>query len=593
MELSEIQKFSEADIEKLNIDDLLKTTNHRSAQDLSTLFRNKSNEDPASAGAWLLLSAACSLSMNSDKPEIFAPLAQFVHGRTAALEDFNDNHYANFEIIAQKVEDPAIVARMCDLLWVGRRRHQLLGQAIDAYLGLAQSIEDVNKWPEYINNLRRALQLSKYKGKDLTYTDRIIQYAQSVLSKYQNNDPLFLSAAVIEILFAQSQTDKVQLANSAKAHAQRFQAAKDMYAARIYWEHAIKAFRKSGNDIEVNNAYEAIAQGYELEAEECTKRAKPSYFAASDFLLRAIDAYRKIPARKSDIDRVHALLLTYQKRSTSEFGKFSSSVDLTRFVDSTISHISGREKKDVLFFVAFITDIPKVSSIRKRVEDQKSQSILFHLFNSAVLNENGKVIAKKPSIMTDDVTEKETAIKAEMFKSLIMEHQLLTQGLIEPARYQTNVEHSFTERDFYPFLYDNPFVPEARILAYAKGLNAGLHGDYMTSIHLLIPQLENSVRQIYEQAGNIPSSVSSTSLQKEYDLNTLLYKPELATIFDEDIIFTMQGLLTEQVGSNLRNMLAHGLLSDWQMFSTASLFTWWLTLRLCLMPVQHLLINPR
>ena len=61
--------------------------------------------------------------------------------------------------------------------------------------------------------------------------------------------------------------------------------------------------------------------------------------------------------------------------------------------------------------------------------------------------------------------------------------------------------------------------------------------------------------------------------------------PELVQILDEDTLFDLKGLLVEAFGANLRNRMAHGLMSHDETISAQSIYLWWLTLRLCCFPI--------
>lgn len=57
--------------------------------------------------------------------------------------------------------------------------------------------------------------------------------------------------------------------------------------------------------------------------------------------------------------------------------------------------------------------------------------------------------------------------------------------------------------------------------------------------------------------------------------------PELEQVYDEDTVFALRGLLVEYFGSNLRNLMARGLLSDQEFQSDELLYLWALVLWLC------------
>ena len=110
-------------------------------------------------------------------------------------------------------------------------------------------------------------------------------------------------------------------------------------------------------------------------------------------------------------------------------------------------------------------------------------------------------------------------------------------------------------------------------------------GEYLTATHLLIPQVENSIRYLLEQRGVTVSRLDDQGIQDERPLNDLLYCTEVVEIFGEGVAFDLQGLLVERYGSNLRNRVAHGLISSDEFYSVEVPYFWWITLRLCCLPI--------
>ena len=103
--------------------------------------------------------------------------------------------------------------------------------------------------------------------------------------------------------------------------------------------------------------------------------------------------------------------------------------------------------------------------------------------------------------------------------------------------------------------------------------------------HLLLPQIENSVREIFTARGIITSKLESDQTQDERDMGWMLAHAEMAKIFGPGMAFDLRGLLVERFGLNLRNDIAHGLLAESQMVTEGALYAWWLTLRLCCIPI--------
>jgi hypothetical protein len=172
-----------------------------------------------------------------------------------------------------------------------------------------------------------------------------------------------------------------------------------------------------------------------------------------------------------------------------------------------------------------------------------------------------------------------------MFRNAQIHRQTYVQVFIEPMREVINQEHRVTINDFLPIVSNHPFVPFGREHIYAQGLHAGITGDFLASIHLLVPQVENSIRHLLQQMGEITSGFSSSGIQDERSLNITIYLPELKALLGEDLVFDLQGLLVERFGQNLRNRMAHGLMNTEMFFSVEAVYFWWLVLRICFIPV--------
>jgi Domain of unknown function (DUF4209) len=114
--------------------------------------------------------------------------------------------------------------------------------------------------------------------------------------------------------------------------------------------------------------------------------------------------------------------------------------------------------------------------------------------------------------------------------------------------------------------------------------------------HLLIPQVEHSIRVLLANAGVITSSLATGGIQNEYNLNQTLvdekFAGPLTKILGEDLVFDLRGLLIEHGGSNLRNRVAHGLLDDGEFDSAVAVYLWWLVLRLCCLPIISEIAQP-
>jgi len=344
---------------------------------------------------------------------------------------------------------------------------------------------------------------------------------------------------------------------------------------------------KVANDSEgETKALVKAAETYVREAELSAIAEKPSHLVASSHVQSAIEAYRRIGGHKDRVEELHDILISYQKKSLDEMGLIKSDgIDLSEAVKDSIKRVKGRPFYDAIFDFVLMVPSPRVSELKKQVEESAAKYPMQHLVSGVVVNENGKVVARHSNMFSDDPEEREKAIQENMYRQASFHHQIYTHSLIEPVRVQLNLEHPIKLDNFMRIVSNNPFVPPGREYIFAQGLKAGMDGEYLTAIHLLIPQVENSLRHILTQMGEVTSGIDSQGIQDERSLNITLYSESILKVFDEDIVFDLKGLLVERFGANLRNRMAHGLMDYNSFYSVEIPYLWCLVLKLCCLPI--------
>jgi hypothetical protein len=244
--------------------------------------------------------------------------------------------------------------------------------------------------------------------------------------------------------------------------------------------------------------------------------------------------------------------------------------------------VSGKSFLDALKTLSLLSAPNNVSHIRLQVEENRKKYLFSTLMPMKLFSSNGRIVAIQPS-------EGEEAVLADMFQYISQTYQIRTKGFIEPARNVILLEHPARVFEFYDLMMNHPFILEGREFIVARGLHAGLNGDFLTAIHFLIPQMEESIRYFLIRCGIVPSSFTDKGIQDEYNLNKLLkeekFTVKLNEIFGEDFIFDLRCVLVERFGANLRNDMAHGLIDHNSFYSHAAVYFWWLALRFYLLPI--------
>ncbi|MGK7920213.1 MAG: DUF4209 domain-containing protein [Trichodesmium sp.] len=524
--------------------------------------------------------------------------------------------------IAPEISDPELQARIADILW--SRRHsksyfQMAQLAINAYIKSAINLENSISLVEHprnssllFNRIERAFILANKINNNNKFKplEKVVEHIEKVIYRYQEN-PYHLSARLMKLLQENKLGDPKKYAviaeKSARLAESSAEKAADLSESSLGWEWARDNWEMKAkwHSIEKDRENEIAAlmlsaETYFKEAEYTLKNNYTPYIKASLLLERAIEAFRKIrdtneetpaakAAAKARAEEAHKLLLQYQQESMKELILISSDpIDITEIVEevraSAIASVQGKKLQDALFALAFLTAPQKISQLKKYVE-KRFENPLSLMVPTVRINKKGKVVARQSSILEEAIKSEsgkpEVAIKSEMYKLSIVYQTSTATTIIEPAREQINLEHSVQLEDFLPIVENNPFVPPERVHLFAKGLYAGITGDFYASTHILIPQIENSIRYLLWKKGELTSEYNDKGIQNEYDLNKTLRLDKINDIFNEDTLFDLKGLLVEHSGSNLRNLMAHGLLDDEAFSHPLMSYLWCVTLRRC------------
>jgi hypothetical protein len=112
-------------------------------------------------------------------------------------------------------------------------------------------------------------------------------------------------------------------------------------------------------------------------------------------------------------------------------------------------------------------------------------------------------------------------------------------------------------------------------------------GDFISALHVLVPQVENSLRYVLKQAAVDPSSIKTDMTRESRTISVMLEKDRavLEKIIGPAIVFEVGNLFDFRGGPSLRDELAHGLLSSGACYGPDAIYACWFIFRLCCLPL--------
>jgi hypothetical protein len=481
---------------------------------------------------------------------------------------------------AGEATDPELRARFADYLWLKTRDRNYGEIAVDNYLSSALRLRDPEKWPGCAGRYERAAALAASLGKKNARYTRTIETIEEYLAELKGEDPLFLSEYLMSILLDQKQGDRLRYAALAEKCALAAEQRGNFYLALHYWNLKVRWHAALKDTEGERNARIAAAESVVKDGETRIHGERRSFLAAADFVQRGLAMLQKAGAPQERINELAVRLKEYQARSLSELKPLGAKFDATELVNEARAAVAGKSLSEAITAFVDLPHLPKRDSVRREVLKRAKKFVFSHLFGETQVNSEGAAIAGRGSVSGDEVDETDNVL-ALMYQDVVHSFGLQAQTTIGPAWRQVQDEHVIREQDMSVIVHQSWFVPPSREPLFARGLAAGFNGDLMTAIHLLVPQIEPTIRWQLQHRGVNTMRLNRDGYHEERDLNQLLAMPEAKEFLSDRVHFALTAILTSRFGYNLRNNLAHGLVEPPECDSVICLFFWALVLLVC------------
>jgi len=246
----------------------------------------------------------------------------------------------------------------------------------------------------------------------------------------------------------------------------------------------------------------------------------------------------------------------------------------------------GMDLPTALRELACLSRSRPIEELRRQAMESRESSPLSTMMGSSYLDADGK-----SAVLVDAVP----AVKEpgeEWFKATINKHEdirrhIIVVGRFEPARMAIAGRFAIDERHLLPIVRHSPFVREDQVGLMSLGFTRLLQGDYRSAVHLLVPQLEPSLRYVLRLAGHDPSIEFDDMTEEDVGLTALLgrLRPQLEQSIPADVMLEIELLFHNRPGSALRHAVAHGLIGTGGCFSTDAVYACWLLYQLTCAPL--------
>ncbi|PCF86322.1 DUF4209 domain-containing protein [Staphylococcus intermedius] len=506
------------------------------------------------------------LSKNK-KERRFKALIGFTDGREwPDIQKFTDNQIKYYEQRLNETKNLFLKTRYSDFLFeFGDKKTAKNKYEISQYLlsCLVELISHSSEGYTYISILARLVEVSLLMG-DKEKLKNAVELIYLQISKLDDNNEhrwLYeLSKLTREILksthkkiISEDHSNKIidVLENAIKNYFE----AKNYHLHRIFCEELIQ-YRKFSliSSERISELQKEIGESYELEAEYQQGRENKSLLVKAKFLELAMEHYKNI-GKKEKIDEMKILV-----RSTYEEYEESNEMSLIRIpiefpedkIDKFVEHFTSSDIQNSLDIIAYSNDlIPKITEIENQVDKLSKEFPLQDLIPKSLLKDGKKIV---------ETTTKENNKKIN-FNSNYMYYLNINVELLLKAIFDELIsEFEVSTEDFMQKFNRWELLDDRNVPFIERGISRFLEKDYLSALHILVPQFESTVRRMFSKVGYSTTSIGKGNTQQEITFNEFLLRDDVKLFFENDVHKLIQIVMVEQSGLNLRNEIAHGLI---------------------------------
>jgi hypothetical protein len=506
----------------------------------------------------------------------FAPMAEWTTsdgGRTVQpdVAKLNEGTVQHWEERAGKTTNPVLRARYADCVWDleraitgGKRQHKFAIVAAQSYIetakrdGFAGEIVNVAALP-------RALSIA-----GVQMLARAVQLAQSI-----NARELATAAASEMIAFCSRHGDPahagVWLAPFDTLHGQKdllTAEQEDMIIRDLETMLERTSSTENGKDFNpfgAQSAAERLSKHYKT-AEE-TKRVVQVYGSAFESMARdaspmlamawmqpVIERYQQV-GLKSESERLANAAVEKGKRIGEDLKTYSIEVPIEReLIDKETNALLAGTELNLKLFRIGLEFTPMATQVKKSLDFARENTPLLTLIGQNIINADGQTTARIGSL-DDDLEgrlQRQTA-----------DHIGMLQLFLSHALSELKLRDGPTANQIVDVLYECPLFSERRKGLITEGIAAYLGQDWVKAIHVLVPQMEEILRNLLAEIG-VPVSKTVRNNPGVTDLKNMgdvLSDERIKVVLGEDRWRYLSVLYIDRRGINLRNQVAHGLVS--------------------------------
>lgn len=339
-------------------------------------------------------------------------------------------------------------------------------------------------------------------------------------------------------------------------------------------------YKNDKRTIDIKNVRKRIAVNHEKSADQYDWNNSDNSHRIIDSIQSAMEMWSKVDDKdsKSERKRLAKKIEHIKELHVQSFQIITSQgIDISKWIELSRKSIENLSLESYLYRLAMLSPLKSYNSMKEEYE--QSEFSFTDMFSTIKLDSNGRKKCIIPSALGASNEERYSIIEYKASQYYMLFADVAVKNFIILAK----EKFDFTKENLEFLVEDNMFIPSDRKESFLAGIVAGFNLDLVTAMHLLMPQVENSIRCLVQECGAVVYKTEKDGVEKCLSLESILRSDEAIECLDETFLFNLSLFFTSVYGFGMRNEVCHGLYSDKELQSAPSLAVWWFVLRICCM----------
>ncbi len=497
----------------------------------------------------------------------FSPMAVFANedGSEVRIPDigmFDADSVAHWEERARAVTQPVMRARYADGVWdlkrvitAERPSHEFAQMAIDSYITAA----DTHRYTHHIEGvqwLRRALDLS-LSMRDTARAGHVVDAILRLYDAVAAPRHIGLWVSPFDTLYGRKNLLTPEQEERIIADLEKMLAITsvhgkegfDAWGAEAAADRLAQHYKRKGDTANVHRVIKAYGDAFVALARQATG------MHATAWLQPVIERYEQV-GLKQDAEALQLLMSEKAKNIESEMKTVSVPVELTKEqIEGWLNELVAGDLATALRRIA-VYFVPKVADSKALLERMRTETPFLSMISVTRFDVDGRPTGKIGSIEDDP----DGRLHQQLEQSMGFMQPFLVMAIDRVReRDHSTIDHLLA------FLKESPLFANSDDSLLKAGLEAYFAGDFIKAIHILVPRVERSLRDLLSLLGipTVKTVPRHPGIRDAKNMNDVLEDERVRTALTEDVWRYLSVLYIDRRGGlNLRNNLAHGLLRD-------------------------------